>query len=72
MERNREFARNNGYDCFCYSLLCAAALAQVDYVARGWDCFVFSETYSSMGHTVYYLAHKRVNQRTRTERGCSL
>ena len=76
MTHNHDYAHRNQYDCFCYHLLCAAVLGKAKYEAFGFDCFLFSETYEhkSKGElvrqTVYYLAHKRLNQPTRKERGC--
>jgi len=72
MTRNRDVAHRNDYDCYCYHLLCTAAQELVRYTALGYDCFLFSETYGRDRQTVYYLAHKKLNKPTRTQRGASL
>lgn len=67
---NREAAYRLQYDLFAYHLLCNAVKAKTHYTALGYDCFLFVETYGPYRQHVYYLAHKRLDQPTRRERGC--
>lgn len=67
---NRNYARQHQYDVYCHHLLCVAIKQSAQLTARGFHCFTFSETYGRF--TVYYVAHKKLNQPTRSERGANL
>jgi len=46
------------------------AVARRKQVAeQGYDTVLLAETYGPHKQTVYYLAHKRLNQPTRKQRG---
>ena len=60
---------SRGYDCFCFHLLCVAVARRKQVAEQGYDTVLLAETYGPHKQTVYYLAHKRLNQPTRKQRG---
>jgi len=70
--RDYEYVKRHDYHTRSNRFLCGAVREMAEYKALGYDCFVFSETYTPMLFTVYYLAYKKLGVPTRKERGCNV
>jgi hypothetical protein len=59
-----------GFDFYCYHLLCRAVEDRAKFEALGNECHLLAETMCTQKFTVYFLGMRKLHRPTRKERGC--